>query len=171
MYDNDLKERTIKFKPRIKSNYNIYTAFTTEIFCAFSPIHCLQKLNIHSLLLLLKSPAGEGLWYCRWVTVLVKAFYHPLALQAGERKIKWKESKTMSTYCPLPPHGKDKLNEFITYQLHPVHPIIKFTSSFSTFSQTEIRFHSLKSTYCLSKAHYKLTFISSLQIGCTDISI
>ena len=61
MYDNDLKERTIKFKPRIKSNYNIYTAFTTEIFCAFSPINCLQKLNIHSLLLLLKSPAGEGL--------------------------------------------------------------------------------------------------------------
>ena len=64
MYDNDLKERKIKFKPRIKSNYNICTAFTTETFCAFSPIHsvhCLQKLNIHSLLLLLKSPAGEGL--------------------------------------------------------------------------------------------------------------
>ena len=47
MNDNDLKERKIKFKPRIKSNHNIYTAFTTAIFCAFSPIHCLQELNIH----------------------------------------------------------------------------------------------------------------------------
>ena len=29
--------------------------------------------------------------------------------------MKRKESKSMSTYFPLPPHGKDKLNEFITY--------------------------------------------------------
>ena len=61
MINTDLKERKIKFKPRIKSNLNIYPAFTTEIFCAFSPIHCLQKLNIHSLHLLLKSPEGGGL--------------------------------------------------------------------------------------------------------------
>ena len=35
MYDTDLKERKIKFKPRIKSNLNIYPAFTTEIFVPF----------------------------------------------------------------------------------------------------------------------------------------
>lgn len=29
MYDNDLKERKIKFKPRIKSNHNIYIYIST----------------------------------------------------------------------------------------------------------------------------------------------